>query len=147
VRRPRQAVARYSLEHNYAFHLTVFFATRKTLRFFQESLILGFITYAAKKKGKMKDQRIVKLAQLVMKYSLNIKPGETLSLQGNAIAAPLIRELYHAAIKTPASMLIRRSALAGSRRFFSKRLINNNSGGCLLLIITVSVIWMPWCQF
>ena len=50
----------------------------------------------------MNDPRLEKLARLVIKYSLAIKPGDTICLQGNAIAEPLIKELYRAALRAGA---------------------------------------------
>lgn len=50
----------------------------------------------------MKDPRLRQLARLVMKYSLGIKPGQTLAIRGHAIAAPMIRELYRAALNAGA---------------------------------------------
>jgi aminopeptidase len=47
----------------------------------------------------MKDLRIQKLARLLTEYSLELKPGQLVSINGNAISAPLIRECYRAALR------------------------------------------------
>jgi aminopeptidase len=47
----------------------------------------------------MKDPRIEKLAHLLTTYSLKLKPGDIVSINGEAIAAPLIRECYRAALR------------------------------------------------
>jgi len=47
----------------------------------------------------MNDPRIQNLAKLLTEYSLNLKPGNIVSINGNAIAAPLIRECYRAALR------------------------------------------------
>ena len=39
----------------------------------------------------MADPRIDKLAQLMTRYSVKLKPGNTVVIRGDAIAAPLIR--------------------------------------------------------
>jgi aminopeptidase len=42
----------------------------------------------------MKDPRIEKLAEMLVKYSAPIKPGDKAVIQGSSVAAPLIREIY-----------------------------------------------------
>ncbi len=42
----------------------------------------------------MKDPRIEKLAELLVKYSAPVKPGDKAVIQGSSVAAPLIREIY-----------------------------------------------------
>lgn len=50
----------------------------------------------------MPDPRHQKLAQVLIHYSLAIKPGDKLSISGHAVAAPLIREVYREAIRAGA---------------------------------------------
>ncbi len=50
----------------------------------------------------MSDPRIVKLAKLLVNYSLGLKKGQTVFINGNAVAAPLIRECYRQAIRAGA---------------------------------------------
>ncbi|MGF7060488.1 aminopeptidase [Brassicibacter mesophilus] len=50
----------------------------------------------------MKDARLQKLAHLLINYSLGIKKGEYLQLEGNLITEPLLKELYREAIKVGA---------------------------------------------
>jgi leucyl aminopeptidase (aminopeptidase T) len=42
----------------------------------------------------MKDPRIEKLAEMLVKYSAPIKSGDKAVIQGSSVAAPLIREIY-----------------------------------------------------
>jgi aminopeptidase len=42
----------------------------------------------------MKDPRIEKLAEMLVKYSAPTKPGDKAVIQGSSVAAPLIREIY-----------------------------------------------------
>ncbi|GCE04826.1 aminopeptidase [Dictyobacter aurantiacus] len=50
----------------------------------------------------MADPRLQKLAKVLVNYSLALQPGETFSLKGPAIAAPLIKEIYREAIRAGA---------------------------------------------
>ena len=47
----------------------------------------------------MKDPRIEKLARLLTEYSVQLKPGQIVAINGEALAAPLIRECYRAALR------------------------------------------------
>ncbi len=47
----------------------------------------------------MADPRIEKMAKVLIEYSLKIKKGDVLLIQGHAAAAPLIREAYRAALR------------------------------------------------
>ncbi len=40
-----------------------------------------------------------KLAQVIVRYSLDLKPGQLVRIRGNVVAAPLIRRVGHAALK------------------------------------------------
>ncbi|KNF08127.1 peptidase M29 aminopeptidase II [Gottschalkia purinilytica] len=51
----------------------------------------------------MRDIRIKKLANLLVNYSLNVKKGEHINLQGNVITEPLLKELYREVIKVGAN--------------------------------------------
>jgi aminopeptidase len=53
----------------------------------------------------MPDPRIVRLAQLITEYSVGIKPGDQVYIQAAPEAAPLIQELYRAAIVCGAHVL------------------------------------------
>ena len=46
----------------------------------------------------MRDPRVAKLAELVIGYSLELKPGNVIRLDGSEVAAPLVLELYRAAL-------------------------------------------------
>jgi aminopeptidase len=46
----------------------------------------------------MTDARVAKLADLLVNYSLELKPGEIVRIDGGTVAAPFIRELYRAAL-------------------------------------------------
>lgn len=53
----------------------------------------------------MNDPRIEKLARVLTKYSLNLKPGDVLAINGSAIAAPLITACYRAALRCGAHVI------------------------------------------
>lgn len=55
----------------------------------------------------MADLRHQKLAKILVHYSLKIKPGDKLLIGANAIAAPLLREVYREAIRAGAWVLPR----------------------------------------
>lgn len=50
----------------------------------------------------MRDPRIEKLAQVLVQYSVNVKPGEKIQIRGPVAAAPLIKELYRYALRAGA---------------------------------------------
>jgi aminopeptidase len=50
----------------------------------------------------MADPRVAKLAELLVNYSLELKPGEIVRLDGGTVAAPLVRELYREALRAGA---------------------------------------------
>ncbi len=50
----------------------------------------------------MPDPRHEKLAKVLVHYSLALKPGDRLVIQGSDIAAPLIREIYREAVRAGA---------------------------------------------
>lgn len=52
----------------------------------------------------MPDLRIEKLAKLIVNYSLDIKKGDYLLIQGYALAQPLIKEVYREAIRKGANV-------------------------------------------
>jgi aminopeptidase len=51
----------------------------------------------------MMDPRVAKLADLLVNYSLELAPGQIVRLDGGAVAAPFIRELYRAALRAGAN--------------------------------------------
>ncbi|MGA1199726.1 MAG: aminopeptidase, partial [Candidatus Latescibacterota bacterium] len=53
----------------------------------------------------MTDPRIAQIAEVIIRYSLNIQPGEKLAIRGNSLAAPLIKEAYRAAIRAGAHVV------------------------------------------
>lgn len=55
----------------------------------------------------MIDPRHVKLAKVLLHYSLQVKPGDKLLISSPAIAAPLIREVYREAIRMGAHIVPR----------------------------------------
>jgi aminopeptidase len=50
----------------------------------------------------MTDARVAKLADLIVDYSLELKPGQIVRLDGGTVAAPFISELYRAALRAGA---------------------------------------------
>jgi len=55
----------------------------------------------------MKDIRLKKLAQILIDYSLQIKPNDILMINGSPLATPLIKEAYKAALQRGAHPHIR----------------------------------------
>lgn len=55
----------------------------------------------------MHDPRIDRLAEVLIRYSLNVQPGQLLRLRGPANAAPLVRALYRETTKAGAHPLLR----------------------------------------
>ena len=47
----------------------------------------------------MSDIRVEKLADLLVNYSIGVKPGQTVAIQGSSLAEPLIRALYASILK------------------------------------------------
>jgi aminopeptidase len=45
------------------------------------------------------DPRMQKLAKLLVRYSLDLKPGETVYLDGHFVSLPLITELYREGVR------------------------------------------------
>ena len=50
----------------------------------------------------MADPRIAKLARVLVRYSLDLQPGQLFKINANAVAAPLVRELYREALQAGA---------------------------------------------
>ena len=51
----------------------------------------------------MTDPRVTKLADLIVNYSLELKPGEIVRIDGGTVAAPFVRELYREALRAGAN--------------------------------------------
>lgn len=54
----------------------------------------------------MADPRVVKMAQVLVHYSLDIQPGDHFLVNGSPVAEPLIREVYRAALRAGAHVQI-----------------------------------------
>jgi len=67
----------------------------------------------------MADERIKKMAKLLVNYSLRIKEGDYLLVEGSDIAQPLIREVYREAIKKGANVDVE-VAIQGINEIFYK---------------------------
>jgi aminopeptidase len=65
------------------------------------------------------DPRLTKLAQVLVHYSLVLKMGQLVRIHGPALAAPLMLEVYRAAIATGAHVLMRPS-IDGTDEIFYK---------------------------
>jgi aminopeptidase len=50
----------------------------------------------------MTDPRVAKLANLLVNYSLELKPGQIVRIDAGAVAAPLVRELYRETLRAGA---------------------------------------------
>jgi aminopeptidase len=46
----------------------------------------------------MVDPRVTRLAQVLVRYSLQLRPGDLFRINGNAVTAPLVQELYREAL-------------------------------------------------
>jgi aminopeptidase len=51
----------------------------------------------------MTDPRVAKLANLLISYSLELKPGQIVRIDAGAVAAPLVRELYRETLRAGAN--------------------------------------------
>jgi aminopeptidase len=51
----------------------------------------------------MTDPRVAKLADLLVNYSLELRPGQIVRLDGGTVAAPFVRELYRSALRAGAN--------------------------------------------
>jgi aminopeptidase len=50
----------------------------------------------------MSDQRVAKLGELLVNYSLALSPGQLVRIDGNTVAAPLVTEIYRHALRAGA---------------------------------------------
>lgn len=70
---------------------------------FRLSQPVGFATvqssYFEPIEESMKDPRIINLARLLCRYSLQLKPRDVVAIRSNVVAAPLIRECYREALR------------------------------------------------
>ena len=55
----------------------------------------------------MADPRLVKLAQVLVHYSLDIQSGDTFLIRSPFVAAPLVREVYREALQAGAHVTTR----------------------------------------
>lgn len=55
----------------------------------------------------MGDPRVAKLARVIVRYSLALKEGDLLQITANAVAAPLLRELYRETLEVGAQPYLR----------------------------------------
>ncbi len=55
----------------------------------------------------MLDPRVSKMADVLVNYCLELKPGDTFLMAGTSLAAPLIRETYRAAFRAGAHPVVR----------------------------------------
>src|SRR5437773_1309902 len=51
----------------------------------------------------MTDPRVAKLANLLVNYSLELKPGQVVRIDAGAVAAPLVREIYRETLRAGAN--------------------------------------------
>lgn len=67
----------------------------------------------------MADQRIAKLAQVIVRYSTEVKPGELCSIEGESAAEPLIQALYEEALRAGAHPVVLMSPQRAQSAFFA----------------------------
>jgi aminopeptidase len=58
----------------------------------------------------MIDRRLAKLAELLVTYSLDVRPGELVTIEATTLAAPLVRELYAEILRASGHPLTRIAA-------------------------------------
>ena len=51
----------------------------------------------------MSDPRVAKLADLLVNYSLELRPGQIVRIDGMTVAAPLVTEVYRHALRAGAN--------------------------------------------
>ena len=42
----------------------------------------------------MRDERVEKLADMLVNYSVAVKPGDKVAIEGSTLAEPLLKEIY-----------------------------------------------------
>lgn len=55
----------------------------------------------------MRDQRLDKLAHLLVNYSVNVRPGQLVRIKGDAIGMPLLEAIYEQVVKARAHPMLR----------------------------------------
>jgi aminopeptidase len=55
----------------------------------------------------MRDPRVTKLAEVLVNYSVGVKPGQLVRINGSPIATPLIVEIYRAVVKAGGNPMVR----------------------------------------
>lgn len=55
----------------------------------------------------MRDPRLTKLAEVLVNYSVGVKPGQLVRLSGPPVAQPLILELYRETVKAGGNPMVR----------------------------------------
>jgi aminopeptidase len=72
----------------------------------------------------MVDPRIVRLADVLVGYALDVKPGEVITVSSTTLAAPLVRELYRGIVRAGAHPLTR----IALEELVEKRLVHATDG-------------------
>jgi aminopeptidase len=57
----------------------------------------------------MRDPRLTKLAEVLVNYSVGVKPGQLVRINGSPITSPLVVEIYRAVIKAGGNPMVRMS--------------------------------------
>ena len=55
----------------------------------------------------MQDPRLTKLAQVLVNYSVGVKPGQLVRISGSPVASPLIVEIFREVVKAGGNPLVR----------------------------------------
>ncbi len=55
----------------------------------------------------MRDPRLTKLAEVLVNYSVGVKPGQLVRIGGSPVASPLVVELYRAVVKAGGNPMVR----------------------------------------
>jgi aminopeptidase len=57
----------------------------------------------------MRDSRVTKLAEVLVSYSVGVKPGQLVRINGSPIASPLVVEIFRAVVKAGGNPMVRMS--------------------------------------
>lgn len=68
----------------------------------------------------MPDQRMLKLAEVLVRYSAAVQPGEWVAIQGDVLALPLITEVYRLVTRAGGLATVQISADELDEAFFSE---------------------------
>ena len=86
----------------------------------------------------MPDQRLTKLAKILVHYSLELKPGDQFELRSNPLAHELALLVYQEAVKAGAYVLNYVSLQGGEEVFYKYAILNPH----LVFLINVDFLFL-----